>query len=271
MDRMRILFIADIFGSTGLDVVRSVMPGLLKRYRPDFSIVNCENAAGGFGFTPPNAKKLFDTGFDVLTGGNHTWDRKDAIPLLREDPRILRPANFPDGTPGRGWGVFPAKNGLKVGVINLMGRVYMDTNDCPFRAADRLLPEILKKTSVVLLDMHAEATSEKVAMGWHLDGKVSAVIGTHTHVQTADEKILPGGTAYITDAGMTGPHDSVIGVKKELILQKFLTSDPVRFEASKDGPCVNGVVIDLDAGTGRSERIERIRESVELPVEKGDG
>ncbi|MBN1826075.1 MAG: TIGR00282 family metallophosphoesterase [Candidatus Eisenbacteria bacterium] len=265
---MRILFVADLFGAAGRRALRDRLPDLNERYRPDFRIVNCENAAGGFGFTGKIAEELFEAGFDVLTGGNHSWDRKESLPFLRDRDRVLRPANFPAGTPGRGWGVYPIPSGGKIGVLNLMGRVFLEGADCPFRAADAVLPRIARETPILFVDMHAEATSEKVAMGWHLDGRVSAVIGTHTHVQTADERLLPGGTAYITDAGMTGPQDSVIGVKTELILKRFLTQMPVRFEASTRNPYVHGVVVDVDRETGRSLRIERIREPAAVETEE---
>ncbi len=255
---MRVLFIADVFGAAGRRAVEEILPGLLGRLRPDFCVANCENAAGGFGFTPALADELLDSGIDVLTGGNHTWDRREALPYLEANGRVLRPLNYPNGSPGRGAGVFTARNKQKVAVLNLMGRVFLDPIDCPFHAADDVLPSLRAETPVILVDMHAEATSEKTAMGRHLDGRVSAVFGTHTHVQTADERVLPGGTAYITDVGMTGPHDSIIGVKSELILRRFLTKLPVRFEAAEGDPRLSAVSVDIEPETGCATRVERI-------------
>lgn len=255
---MRVLFIADVFGSAGRVAVAKLLPGLLGRIMPDFCVANSENVAGGFGFTPPLADELLSSGIDVLTGGNHTWDRREALSYLDANERILRPRNYPNGIPGRGEGIFLTRKGDKVAVLNLMGRVFLDPIECPFRAADEVLPKLRAETPVILVDMHAEATSEKIAMGRHLDGRVSAVFGTHTHVQTADERVLPGGTAYITDVGMTGPHDSVIGVKTELILRRFRTKLPVRFEPAEGDPRLSGAFVDLDPETGRSLRIERI-------------
>jgi metallophosphoesterase (TIGR00282 family) len=255
---VRILFIADVFGGAGRLAVDRLLPDLLTRIEPDFCVANCENVAGGFGFTPALAEELLDRGIDALTGGNHTWDRREAVPFLDQNDRILRPYNYPAGAPGRGAGVFRARNGTRVGVLNLMGRVFLDALDCPFRAADEAVRKLRAEAPVVLVDFHAEATSEKIALGRYLDGRASAVIGTHTHVQTADERILPGGTAYITDAGMTGPHDSVIGVKTELILRRFLAKLPVRFEASEGDPRLSGVVVDVDPGSGFASRIERL-------------
>jgi hypothetical protein len=255
---VRVLFIADVFGAAGRLAVEEILPGLLGRLKPDFCVANCENVAGGFGFTPALADELLESGIDVLTGGNHTWDRREALPYLEANERVLRPLNYPNGSPGRGAGVFTSRNKQKVAVLNLMGRVFLDPIDCPFHAADDVLPGLRAETPVILVDMHAEATSEKTAMARHLDGRVSAVFGTHTHVQTADERVLPGGTAYITDVGMTGPHDSIIGVKTELILKRFLTKLPVRFEAAEGDPRLSGVFVDVDPDTGCATRVERI-------------
>ncbi|MFH1680839.1 MAG: TIGR00282 family metallophosphoesterase [Candidatus Eisenbacteria bacterium] len=257
---MRILFVADVFGAAGRRAVAKLLPELRGRLAPDFCVANCENLAAGFGFTQALAEELLGAGIDVLTGGNHSWDRREAVGALAENERILRPENYPPGVPGRGAGVFPARGGGKVAVLNLMGRVFLDALDCPFRAADESIPGLREETPVILVDMHAEATSEKIAMGRYLDGRVSAVIGTHTHVQTADETVLAGGTAYLTDAGMTGPHDSVIGVKTDLILKRFLLKTPVRFEAAEGDPRLSGALVEVDPASGRALRIERIQE-----------
>ena len=263
MSALRIIFIADIFGEPGRRAVYELLPGLVEKHRPDLCVANGENVAGGFGCTAPLAESLFHGGIDLLTGGNHSWDRRESIEWLDREERVLRPANYPEGTPGRGAGIFTAGDGTKVGVINLIGRVFLSTVECPFRAADRWIEELRRETPILIVDMHAEATSEKIALGHHVDGRASAVIGTHTHVQTADEKILPGGTAYITDAGMTGPHDSVIGVRKDRILKRFLTNMPVRFEPASDGILLCGLVVDVDRETGRAVRIERIQEPLD--------
>lgn len=259
---VRILFLADVFGAAGRRAIHEALPGLLGRLMPDLVIANAENVAGGFGITPPLAEGLLRSGVDVLTGGNHTWNRKEAMPYLDGEARALRPANYPAGAPGRGHGVFESRRGVKVAVINLIGRVFMTPVECPFREADRIVHEVRRETPVIFVDFHAEATSEKTALGRHLDGRVSAVVGTHTHVQTADERLLPGGTAYITDAGMTGPHDSIIGVKTELVLHRFLAQTPIRFEPSEGDPRLSGVVVDVDSARGRAVRIERIHEAV---------
>ena len=254
---MRILIIGDIFGRPGRKAVRENLYTIKQELKLDMVIANGENAAGGAGITVSIANDLFEYGVDVLTMGNHIWDKKEILSHIEKESRIIRPANYPPGTPGRGYGIYDI-NGVTVGVLNLSGLVYLPDLDCPFRTADRILEEISGKTNIMLIDFHAEATSEKIALGWHLDGKVSAVVGTHTHVQTADERILPGGTAYITDIGMTGPHDSIIGVKVNLALQKFLTQMPVRFEAA-DGPYqFNAVVIELNDETGKAVSIDRI-------------
>jgi metallophosphoesterase (TIGR00282 family) len=226
---LNILFIADVVGRPGRWAVSQLLPDLKRTHQIDFTIANVENAAGGFGLTKEIAKKIHTYGVDCLTSGNHIWDRKDIYPYLEEDFRILRPANYPPGVPGRGSAVFDAQDGSRVGVLNLQGRIYIKEIDCPFRVAEREIERLREETSILIVDMHAEATSEKIALGWYLDGKVSAVLGSHTHVQTADEAVLPRGTAYITDAGMTGSHDSVIGFNKEDALSRFLLQIPRRF------------------------------------------
>ncbi|MFH1277793.1 MAG: TIGR00282 family metallophosphoesterase [Candidatus Eisenbacteria bacterium] len=255
---VRILFLADVFGAAGRRAIHEALPDLQGRLMPDLVIANAENVAGGFGFTPSLAEGLLRSGVDVLTGGNHTWNRKEAIPYLDAEARVLRPANYPDGAPGRGHGVFESRRGVKVAVINLIGRVFMTPVECPFRKADRIVHEVRKETPVIFVDFHAEATSEKTALGRHLDGRVSAVVGTHTHVQTADERILPAGTAYITDAGMTGPHDGIIGVRTELVLHRYLAQTPIRFEPAEGDPRLSGVVVDVEAARGKAVRIERV-------------
>lgn len=238
-------------------MVKDHLPGLLKKHGADLCVLNGENAAGGFGISEENIDAFFSAGADVITTGNHIWNRKEASELLTREARLLRPANYPEGTPGQG--VFVAKTPLgAVAVVNLMGRVFMPPVDCPFREADRILESLAPEVRIVIVDLHAEATSEKVAMGWHLDGRVSALIGTHTHIQTADERILPKGTAYLSDAGMTGPADSVIGIKTHLALKRFLTGVPHRFEVAAGAAQFNGVVVEVDETSGRAISIERV-------------
>ena len=260
---MRILFIGDIFGRPGRTIVRERLTGLVKTHGIDLVIANAENSAAGFGITGPLAEELFDLGIEVLTTGNHVWDKREIIDYLQMSDgnphsparRLLRPANYPAGMPG--WGIYQGKKkDVPYAVINLQGRVFMSSNDDPFRVADQLLKDTAAK--IILVDIHAEATSEKISMGWYLDGRVTAVLGTHTHVPTADERVLPKGTAYITDVGMTGPYDGVIGVKKELVLDRFLTNMPTRFEPAAGDPRLCAVVIDCDESTGHSRSIERL-------------
>ncbi len=232
---------------------------LVDRHMIDLVVANAENAAAGFGVTPDVVAELFDAGVDVLTTGNHVWDKKEALPILEQERRLLRPANYPPGLPGRGWGVFRTSADVPVAVVNLEGRVFMNNLDCPFRAADAILEALPGRPPVVLVDFHAETTSEKNALGAYLDGRVSAVLGTHTHVQTADERLMPGGTAFISDAGMTGSRDSVIGIRKELSVERFLTQLPVRFEVAKREPMLCGVVVTVDETTGRAQGIERVQ------------
>lgn len=259
----RLLFIGDIVGKPGRELVRRGLSALVAHHRIDLVIANGENAAAGFGITPDIADDLFSYGVDVLTGGNHSWDKKEIFPYMHDHPRLLRPANFPEGAPGSGRVVVTAKNGTPVAVVNLMGRVFMTPLDDPFEGALTHLAAVEREARIVFVDFHAEATSEKVAMGWHLDGRVAAVVGTHTHVPTADERVLPRGTAYITDVGMTGPHDSVIGVERHAVIQRFLTGLPQRFETAHENPRLNAVIVTADEMTGRATAIERLALSLE--------
>src|SRR5215472_9187386 len=263
---MRILFVGDIVGSPGRQIVRDRLPDLVSERRIDLVIANGENAASGFGITPRLADELLATGIDVLTGGNHSWDRKEIFEYIPHQPRLLRPANFPEGNPGCGLYVGTAKNGVKYAVLNLQGRVFLPAIDDPFRKADELLASLPPDAAFVFVDMHAETTSEKIALGWYLDGRVTAVVGTHTHVATADEHVLPQGTAFITDVGMTGPHDGVIGMDREGIVKKFLDGLPARFEVASGDVQMHCVLIETDddgprnaAGRLRARSIERLR------------
>jgi 2',3'-cyclic-nucleotide 2'-phosphodiesterase len=260
---MTILFIGDIVGRPGRDLVQKGLRALVEHYDVDFTIANAENAAAGFGLTRDIGQTLLDWGIDVMTSGNHIWDKKEVLEYIPGEPRLLRPANFPAGVPGRGSCVAQTRDGRSVGVINVMGRVFMAPLDDPFAVALREIDAVRHRARIILVDVHAEATSEKIAMGWHLDGRVTAVIGTHTHVQTADERILPGGTAYLTDAGMTGPHDSIIGMEKEPSLARFLNGMPAKFEPAAGNPRLNGAVIEADDKTGRATKITRISYSVQ--------
>jgi metallophosphoesterase (TIGR00282 family) len=253
---VKILFIGDIFGSPGRRIVSDHVEDIVKSNQIDLAIANAENAAGGFGITPSIAEDVFSLGLDVLTSGNHVWDKRELYDYLNRQPRLLRPANYPEA-PGHGMVTVKARNGVECAVINLQGRTYMPSTDCPFRKADWLLSQIDPAVKVKFVDFHAEVTSEKMAMGWYLDGRVSAVVGTHTHVPTADTRILPGGTAYQTDCGMTGPYRSVIGVDTETILQRFLSGLPVRMEAAKHGVELHSVIVDVDEETGKARAIRR--------------
>jgi metallophosphoesterase (TIGR00282 family) len=255
---MNILFIGDIVGRPGRELVQKGLRGLVEHFDIDVTIANAENSAAGFGITRDIGDALLDWGVDVMTSGNHIWDKKEALDYIGAEPRLLRPANYPAGVPGRGGCVAQTRDGRAVGVINVMGRVFMTPIDDPFAVVLREIEAIRHRTRVIFVDMHAEATSEKIAMGWHLDGKVTAVIGTHTHVQTADERVLPNGTAYMTDAGMTGPHDSIIGMEKEPSLARFLNGMPAKFETASGNPRLNGAVIEADDKTGRATGITRI-------------
>jgi metallophosphoesterase (TIGR00282 family) len=263
----RIFFIGDVIGHSGRAAVGNILPELKKELGgcggvPLMVIANGENLAGGLGITQDTANELFSCGVDLLTTGNHVWDRKEILNYIDQDERILRPANYPKGVPGRGYTVMELEGKPPVAVFNLSGRVFMAPLDDPFVAADNIIPELREKANIIILDFHAEATSEKMAMGWYLDGQVSAVIGTHTHVQTADERILPAHTAYITDVGMTGPVDSIIGTKIDLIIQKFTTQMPVRFEVAKGDVMLSAVIIDVDQNTGRAISIKRLQRIV---------
>jgi hypothetical protein len=255
-DKTGVLFVGDIIGRPGRNALRAALPGLREKYRPHFVVANGENAAGGAGMTTEIGRDLFAV-LDVLTSGNHIWDKKEGIAYMENEPRLLRPANYPPGNPGRGTTVATGAGGRKLGVLSLQGRVFMEALDCPFRAADAAVEALRRETPCILVDLHAEATSEKQAMGWYLDGRVSAVVGTHTHVPTADERVLPGGTAYITDAGMAGSRDAVIGIQKEQAIEKFLLARPVRFEPAKDNLFLSAVYIEIDSDSGRALSITR--------------
>ncbi len=255
---MQVLFIGDVFGRTGRDLVRRGLPVLVWRYAIDFTVANVENAAAGAGITRDTGDELLGRGIDVMTTGNHVWDKREAVAYVGAEPRLLRPLNMAAAAPGRGATIVRTAAGRPVGVINVMGRVFMPPIDDPFAAAAAAVDRLRAECRVIIVDMHAEASAEKVAMGWYLTGKVTAVIGTHTHVPTADSRILPGGTAYQTDAGMTGPHDSIIGVQKDAALGRFLTGMPARMEPAEDHPRLQAVVISVDDQTGLATAIERI-------------
>ncbi|HCN20387.1 MAG: metallophosphoesterase [Planctomycetes bacterium GWA2_50_13] len=256
--KLNILVLGDIVGQPGRAIVENRLPALIKEKNIDFAIANAENAADGSGITPDVVKGLFASGLDAITTGDHVWRKKEAIQVLETDTRVLRPANYSPLAKGRGWVVI--KNHLQpdIAVINLLGRVYMSPIDCPFRVVDRILEDVSRKTQIIIVDIHAEATSEKVAMGWYLDGRVSAVVGTHTHVQTADERVLPGSTAYITDLGMTGPYHSVLGRNKDHVLKFMVTQMPTRFEVAEKDVRMSGAIITVDASTGKALGIERL-------------
>jgi len=260
---VRILFIGDIVGRPGRDLVREHLQALVDHHSIDFVIANAENAAAGFGITREIGDQLLDYGVEVMTSGNHIWDKKEALNYIGAEPRLLRPANFPAGAPGNGSYLARTRDGQSVGVVNVMGRVFMLNIDDPFQVVLREIEALKQRTRIIFVDFHAEATSEKSAMGWHLDGKVTAVVGTHTHVQTADERILPKGTAFLTDVGMTGPHDSIIGVEVEAALGKFLTALPARFETATGNPRLNAVIVEADEQTGLALDIERISYSAD--------
>ncbi|HNZ09935.1 MAG: hypothetical protein BWX99_02161 [Deltaproteobacteria bacterium ADurb.Bin151] len=255
---MKILFIGDIVGKPGRRAVKELLPSLVSGHDVDMVIANCENAASGFGITREVVEELYDSHIDVLTSGNHVWDKKEVMEFIDDYESLIRPANYPAGVPGAGSVLMPTVSGQYVGVLNLAGRIFMHPVDCPFTVAKKEIERLKSRTSVIIVDIHAEATSEKRALGWYLDGEVSAVLGTHTHVQTADNEVLPNGTAYISDAGMTGPFDSVIGIKKDTIIERFLTQIPNRFDVAKNDVRLQGVVIDIDTQSGRANAIERI-------------
>ena len=256
---MKILFVGDVVGKPGRDAVCALVPVLTKELGLDFVVVNAENAAGGSGITPKVTAELFSCGVDVFTSGDHIWKRREILDIINQEERILRPVNYPSGAPGRGACIYKAGNGTKIGVINVQGRVFMHPLECPFKTVRKAQEELSREAKIILVDIHAEATSEKIALGWYLDGLVSAVVGTHTHVQTADECILPGGTAYITDLGMAGPMDGVIGRKKEEVLERFVTSVPVKFSVAENDVQLQGVVLEIDEKTGKAQSIARIK------------
>jgi metallophosphoesterase (TIGR00282 family) len=254
---MNILFIGDIFASPGRSLVARHLQEIISNEQIQLAVANGENSAGGFGITPLIAEELFSMGLDVLTSGNHIWDKKEIFEYLPRRPQLLRPANYPAEPPGAGWIVTKARNGAEVAIINLQGRMHLPATDCPFRTADQVLKAIPGHVKIRIVDFHAELTSEKMAMGWHLDGRVSAVLGTHTHIPTADERILPGGTAYQTDVGMTGPYDSVIGSDKNLALRRFITGMPIRLDSAKSGAELHAAIVTVDPETGRAKAIQR--------------
>ena len=256
---MKVLFIGDIMGEPGRRAIARTLHKVVAQHAVDLVIGNGENVAGGFGITPELAHELYEMGLAVITTGNHAWDKKEVLDFFRHEPRLLRPANYPDGVPGRGSIVVETPGGERLGVLQVMGRVYMPTLDCPFQVARREVARLKTETRAIIVDMHAEATSEKMAMGHFLDGEVAAVVGTHTHVQTADEQILPKGTAYITDIGMTGPIHSVIGIKKEIAIEKFLTGMPRRFEVASGPAVLSAVLVELDGAVGKAISIQRFR------------
>ena len=255
---MKILFIGDIVGKPGRRAVKELLPSLIGGHGIDLVIANCENAASGFGVTREIVEELYDAHIDILTSGNHIWDKKEVLEFIDDYETLLRPANYPGIVPGKGSVLMPTAAGDYVGVLNLAGRIFMQPIDCPFVTAKKEIARLKARTNVIIVDIHAEATSEKKALGWYLDGEVSAVLGTHTHVQTADDEILPKGTAYISDAGMTGPFDSVIGIKKDTIIEKFLKQIPNRFDVAKGDIRLQGVLLDIDTQSGRAHAIERI-------------
>ncbi|MHB1418786.1 MAG: TIGR00282 family metallophosphoesterase [Bacillota bacterium] len=261
---MKVLMIGDIVGRPGRRAVKQVLPQWIKEHAIDLTIANGENAAGGIGITKEICEELFSYGVDALTMGNHVWDKKDIYSFIDSEPRIVRPANYPPGTPGQGYITVNTRgrDKLKVGVVNLSGRVFLSTLECPFRMGREIIEKLQMQTPIIIVDFHAEATSEKVAMGWYLDGRASAVLGTHTHIQTADARILPRGTAYVTDVGMTGPRDSVLGVEVEAVLQKFLTQMPTRFEVAGGVPQINAMLVEIDATTGKATGITPLQKDL---------
>ncbi|MFM8410380.1 MAG: TIGR00282 family metallophosphoesterase [Alphaproteobacteria bacterium] len=259
----RLLFLGDVVGRVARRAIRARLRAVRKEMDVHFVVANGENASGGHGIDPDSTEELLDSGVDVVTTGNHVWKFPAIVDVLERDSRLLRPRNFPDGNPGRGWTVQEARDGARIGVLNLIGRAFMGPADCPFRSADEVLAEARSQVDAVFVDMHAETTSEKSAMGWYLAGRVAAVVGSHTHVQTADERVLPGGTAFLTDAGMCGPVDSVIGMRREEVLRRFLSQRPERFEVARGPVVLQGAVVEIDRGSGRAASIRRWREDWE--------
>ncbi len=262
-DPINILAIGDVIGKPGRTALKEALPSIKSEKKIDFCVANGENAAGGNGITPPVAEELFSAGVDVITTGNHVWDKKEVKDIIGRNRNLLRPHNYPPGVPGSGYEIFKVKNGVQVGVLNLAGRVFMANLDCPFRTGEEAAKKIAGTTNIIIVDFHAEATAEKTAVGWHLDGLVSAVFGTHTHVQSADERILPGQSAYITDIGMTGSVDSVIGVDRHQVIQRFLTQMPLRFQPASGEIKIEGIVLKIDAASGRALAIKRFQRRVQ--------
>lgn len=255
---MKVVFIGDIVGSVGRDAVKRLLPWIKDKYQPHIIIANGENAAAGRGINAAITRELFEWGVHGITMGNHTWDNREIFEFIDDEPRMVRPANLPPGTPGNGYAVIKAGN-KELAIVNLMGRTFLPPSDCPFRTADEILDELRQKHKCILVDFHAEATSEKIAMGWYLDGRASFVVGTHTHVQTNDDRILPGGTAYLTDAGMTGPRDGVLGMERESVIRKFITGLPSRFQVADTKWILSGACVEIDEATGRAVKIQTIR------------
>jgi len=255
---INVLFIADIVGKPGLEITTKMLPGLKEKYHIDFCIANGENGCEGKGLTEKIARQYFGIGIDVITSGNHIWYNWDIFDSLKTNPRILRPLNYPDGNHGHGSTVVEIRDNLKIAVLNLQGRTFMFPIECPFRKGAEEVKRLRRETNMIIVDFHAEATAEKIALGWHLDGKVSAVLGTHTHVPTADERILPNGTAYMTDVGMTGPIDSVIGLKKELAIKRFMHQTPVRYKPAEENLQLCSTVVSIDEETGKATNIQRV-------------
>jgi 2',3'-cyclic-nucleotide 2'-phosphodiesterase len=260
---MKVLLIADVIGKPGRRLLEMYLPSLIQKEDLDFVVANAENAAHGFGVTPDVADELLRIGIDVLTSGNHIWDKREIIDYINKDGRLLRPANYPAHSPGKGFAILKSRSGLKVGVVNLQGRIFMGPSEDPFSIGLEVVEKLRAETPIILVDMHCEATSEKQAMGWFLDGKVSCVFGSHTHVPTADQRILPAGTAFVTDIGMTGPYDSVIGIDKEQIIQKFLDQMPTRFKIAKENPILQAMLVEIDPQSGHALSIRRITEKGE--------
>ena len=273
MARIRILFVGDIVGAPGRDIVQLRLQDIVSAEKIDFVIANAENASGGSGLSISNASELFESGIDVITMGDHIWRQLEIVPLLENDPRIIRPINYPEDSAGQGYTIVDGPSGSKIAVLNAQGRVYMKPIDCPFKAIERVLDEIYEQTRIIIVDFHAEATSEKIAMGWFLDGRVSAVLGTHTHVQTADSCVLPRDTAFITDVGMTGPHDGVIGRRKDRVLLAMISLMPHRFDVAKGDVRISAAIVEVDAATGHAVSIETVvmDENGDLARPSGNG
>lgn len=260
---MRVLALGDIVGRPGRRGLKQVLPKLRQELRPDLIIANGENAAGGIGLTQSVAEEIWEAGVDIITTGNHVWNKREIYPVLEREELLLRPANYPPGTPGRGWTIWK-NNEYSVAVVNLIGRTFLEPLECPFRVIDLLLSKIKRDADIIIIDFHAEATSEKVAFGWYVDGRASMVFGTHTHIQTADNRILPNGTGYITDIGMTGPRDGVIGMDREIVIQRFLTQLPTRFKVAAGDVDIMGIWADIDPACGRTLQIERLYQTISL-------